>query len=328
MNYRTEVYHRQSELPPLPDVRFYHYAESFNWYKKISYYKPIMIVVFDAEDKPVATMFALVMRINRFLYGSAFKRCYVSQPPVFYDDSVSQIEVFDLLITRLLQEVKHKVLFIEFRHLGNATFGYKAFRENRFYSIKWINICNSLKRKKSPWDQLSRTRKNQINKALKRGVVAEELTSKEELPEIYKLLEKSRNWKIINRFPPYRYFENFFTHYIQNNKGKIVLVRFQNKIIGGAILGFENNKAYCLYYWGKTKRYKYLNPSVFAIWSAMDIARKDGFSYFDFMDSGYVNEKAGKPRFLLQFGGIQKATRRWYRFNWTILNFFANKIYD
>ena len=60
----------------------------------------------------------------------------------------------------------------------------------------------------------------------------------------------------------------------------------------------------------------------------MEAAINLGCERFDFMDSGFFNENAGKPRFLLQFGGIQKASRRWYRINWQWLNFFANKIYD
>ena len=138
-----------------------------------------------------------------------------------------------------------------------------------------------------------------------------------------------RGGKTTRRFPPYRYFENFFCHYVKNGKGKILLTRFQGKIIGGSILGFENKStAYCLYYWGKSKRHKLLYPTVFTLYSAMKMAEEQGFYFFDFMDVGFLHKRAGRSRFLLQFGGKERATRRWYRFNWGLLNFFANKIYD
>jgi len=60
----------------------------------------------------------------------------------------------------------------------------------------------------------------------------------------------------------------------------------------------------------------------------MKLAEEQGFSYFDFMDVGFLGKNTGRTRFLLQFGGKQRATRRWYRFNWSLLNFFANKIYE
>jgi lipid II:glycine glycyltransferase (peptidoglycan interpeptide bridge formation enzyme) len=185
-----------------------------------------------------------------------------------------------------------------------------------------------LQRKRKIWDQLSSTRKNQVNKARRKGVVLEELTSHDNLREIYKLIDKSNNWKMSNKFPPYQYFENFFNCYVLHGKGKILLSRHNEKIIGGIILGFEQKTVYVLYFWGKEKRYKTYHPTVFTIYSAMELAEKEGYEYFDFMDSGYLNINAGKPRFLLQFGGKPKSTRRWYRFNWGLLNFLAKKIYD
>lgn len=127
-----------------------------------------MLVAFDGE-KLVAALFAHIARINRIFRGKLFKRCFVSQQPTFFDDSCSQIDVFHALITHLVQEVKRKAFLIRYENLGNAIFGYKGFRENKFYSIKWINVRNSLQRKRKIWDQLSATRKNQVNKARRKG---------------------------------------------------------------------------------------------------------------------------------------------------------------
>lgn len=328
MKYNVKTFYRKEELPPMEESNFFHCASSFDWYSNSPTYIPFMLVAFDG-DKPVAALFAIIMRRNRFFRGSLFKRCFITQQPSFFNENLSQIDIFQDLITHLVKEVRHKVFLIRYDNLGNAIFGYKGFRENKFYSVKWINIRNSLQRKRKIWDQLSASRKNQVHKALKRGVMMEEFVAEENLPEIYKLIHDTNNKKISRRFPPYPYFENFFCHYVKKGKGKILLTRYQGKIIGGAILGFENNTTvYCLYYWGKSKRYKTLYPTIFTIYSAMKLAEEQGFHYFDFMDVGFLNKNAGRSRFLLQFGGKQRATRRWYRFNWGLLNFFANKIYD
>ncbi len=328
MNYSVKSYYRKEDLPLLKDVNFFHYTSSFDWYSNSPAYTPFMLVAFNG-DKPVAALFAIIMRINHFFKGSIFKRCFINQQPAFFDNNVSRIDLFQLLITHLVNEVKNKVFFIRYENLGNSIFGYKGFRKNRFYSIKCINVKNSLQRKRKIWDQLSATRKNQVNKAQKKNVVIEELTSKEHLPEIYKLIEDTNNKKITRRFPPYKYFENFFHYYVEKEKGKILLTRYNGKIIGGTILGFENKETvYCLYYWGKTKRYKTLYPTIFTIYSAMQKTEDEGFLFFDFMDVAFLNKNTGRARFLLQFGGKQTTTRRWYRFNWGLLNFFANKIYD
>ena len=328
MKYSVNIYYNKEDLPDIDDINFFHHSSSFDWYNSTPTYKPFMLVAFK-KAQPVAAMFAVIVRRNRFLRGSLFKRCFVSQQPSFFDETISKIDLFHVLISRLVDEVKNKVFLVRYDTLGSSIFGYKGFRKNRFYSIKWINVKNSLQRKRNIWDQLSNTRKNQVNKAIKKGVKIEEFTSEENLPEIYKLIEVTNNKKITHRFPPFKYFENFFHHYILKGKGKIILTRYQNKIIGGAVLGFEGNETvYCLYYWGKSKRYKNLYPTIFTLYSAMQLAEDNGFSFFDYMDVGFLNKNAGRSRFLLQFGGKQAATRRWYRYNWDLLNFFANKIYD
>ncbi|WP_294083268.1 peptidoglycan bridge formation glycyltransferase FemA/FemB family protein [Proteiniphilum sp. UBA5384] len=328
MGYNVKTYYRKEELPPMEEPNFFHSPSSFDWYGNSPTYTPLMLVAFK-DEVPVAAMFAVIVRINRFLKGKLFKRCFISQQPAFFEKDLSQIEIFDALISHLVKKVRNRVFVIRYEDLGNAIFGYKGFRENGFYSAKWINIRNSLQRKRNIWDQLSKTRKNQVNKAWKKGIEMEELTSEENLPEIYKLIRNTNNKKISRRFPPYQYFENFFRYYITKGKGKILLTRYQGKIIGGAILGFEKKETvYCLYDWGKSKRYRLLYPTIFTIYQAMKISEEKGFCYFDFMDVGFLNENTGRTRFLLQFGGKQRATRRWYRINWGLLNFFANRIYD
>jgi len=328
MAFSIKTYYHKEDLPPIEEVNFFHYPSSFDWYEHIPAYKPFMLVAFD-EEKPVAALFAILVRKNRLLRHSLFRRCIISQSPSFFGTDLPQIELFELLITSLVQEVKHKVFLIRYENLGNAIFGYKGFRENHFFSVKWINIRNSLQRRRKIWGQLFPSRKNQVNKALRKGVRMEEMLSDNDLPEIYQLIRDTNQKKISRRFPPYTYFENFFHHYVKKGKGKILLTRYQGKIIGGAILGFEKkNCVYCLYYWGKSKRYKLLYPTIFTLYNAMKQSEDEGFLYFDFMDVGFLNKNSGRSRFLLQFGGKQQATRRWYRLNWSLLNFFANRIYD
>ena len=328
MVYKVKTYYQKKNLPPIEEVQFFHFPSAFDWYGNIPIYQPLMLVTFENE-KPIAALFAVFVQTSKVIRHPLFKRCIISQQPSFFKKNLPQNQIFELMINHLVEEVKRKVFLIRYENLGNTTYGYKAFRENHFFSIKWINIRNSLQRKRKIRDQIFTSRKNQVNKALNKGLIVEELQSSNKLHEIYRLF-KNTNHKIIRRkFPPYTYFENFFRYYAKHGKGKILLTRYQGKIIGGAILGFEGNKSvYCLYYWGKAKRLKQLYPTVFTLYSAMKQAEEEGFQYFDFMDVGFINKNSGRSRFLLQFGGKQKATRRWYRLNPGLLNFFANRIYN
>jgi len=328
LTYRFKTYYRKEDLPPLDDINFFHFTSSFDWYDAIPAYTPLMIVGFDPNEKPVVALFAVIKRMNRLFAGSFFKRCFVQREPAFFCKEVQQIDLFHQLITHLVKEVEDKVFIIQYESLTNAVFGYKGFRENNFYYAKWISVRNSLQRKRKIWDQLTATRKNQINKAKKNGVTIEELEHEKDLPDIYEIIRKANFQKIHHRFPPFRYFENFYHHYIKTGKGKILVARYQREIIGGIVIGFENNTtAYCIYYWGKLKLYKFLHPTTIVIFSAMEMAEKEGYSYFDFLDTGFLSDVAGQTRFLLQFGGKKRATRQWYRINWRLINFIMKKFY-
>jgi len=327
MGYKLKTYYNKEDLPPLDDVNFCHYSSSFDLYEKVPCHRPLMIVAFD-DEKPVACMFALIKRLHHFLFGPLFKQCYVSQKPSFFSDDIPQEEIFHQLVKTLFQEVRRKVFFIQFRNLDDPIFGYKAFRDQGFYSTRWISIKNSLQRKRKIWDQLSSSRKNQVNKAKRKGVIVEELSSEEKLPEVYRCIKKERGSSFFRYFPPYQCLVNFYRHYVCQNKGKIFITKYGQKIIGGIILGFEKNKVYCLYYWRKKKKYKKLYPSVYSIWSALQFAENEGYLHFDFMDAGRIHKKKGKALFLLQFGGKQKATRRWNRFTSCLINVIANWIHN
>ncbi len=183
MNYKLKVYYNKEDLPHLDEVSFFHSTRTFDLYDNVAYYTPLMVVCFQ-DNEPIASLFAHIKRINRFLNTSIFKRCYVSQKPAYYKENLPEEDIFCHLLDTLTKELKHRVFYIEVRHLGDPIFGYKAFRDNSFFSTKWINIKNSLQRKRNIWNQLSRTRKNQVNRAERKGVYIEELTSKEELATI------------------------------------------------------------------------------------------------------------------------------------------------
>lgn len=327
MSVEIHIFTRKEEVPPLPDKVFSHFMASFDLYQSISSYQPMMVVAY-RDEKPVAAMFAYIMRINRFLYGSVFKRCYVSQQPAFFEENPDKEALMEEMLTALLNQVKWNVFFIEFRNLESTVFGYKSFRQHRFFSIKHINMRVEIEKNHPAWNELSARRRNRVTKAKRRGVKIEELTSPETLPLLYTYIEKTKNWRFTHHLPPYRYFENFYTHYVLQGKGKIFITKYQDKIIGGIIVGFENNKLISLYDWGHNNHYRLLHPSSFAIWHTIEYAEKNGFECVDFLESGYFNQKTGRIRSLLQFGGIEKATRRWYRFNWRVLNFLMRRIYN
>ena len=86
--------------------------------------------------------------------------------------------------------------------------------------------------------------------------------------------------------------------------GKILLVKIDNKIIGGiACVIMPDNTIYELYVCGLDKEYKDCSPSVMATFGAIEYGYKNGLKRFDFMGAGKPDENYGVRDFKEKFGG-------------------------
>lgn len=114
---------------------------------------------------------------------------------------------------------------------------------------------------------------------------------------------------------------------IKGKQGKIFIVKYKDKIIGGAVCIYSGSSAYLWFSGGMRKTYVPQYPGVLAIWKAFDEAYSHGFRHLEFMDVGLPFRKHGYRDFVLRFGGKQSSTRRWFRFKWTWINRIMIKLY-
>ena len=109
--------------------------------------------------------------------------------------------------------------------------------------------------------------------------------------------------------------------------GRIFIIRYKNKIIGGSVCLFSGEDAYLLFSCGMRKTYPLQFPGVLAVWGAMLYAREHGYAHFEFIEAGLPFKKYGFRDFMLRFGGKQMSSRRWFHVRWNWLNRLLIKIY-
>lgn len=327
MNIEVKIYFKIEELPSLPAEQYNACVDSLSLYEGIPYYKPFLLIAF-SEEKPVASLFSYIMRINRFFGGSFFKRCYINQAPSFFEENTDKEEIFKNLITEWYSFVKSRAFYLEVSNLESTTLGYGVFRKLHFISTKKINIKTQINQETPVWNKLSLRKRAQVLKSRRLGLTIDELSTDEELRILYNYFEKYNNWKFVHQLPPYKYFENFYHQMTVKNKGKIFLTVYKNKIIGGNIVSIKGDTITNLFDWSHSKRYSKLHPSTFSVWNLIEYGEKNGYKTIDFLESGHFNQKTGRVKKLINMGGIEKATRRWYRFNWNVINYFMSKMYN
>ena len=124
---------------------------------------------------------------------------------------------------------------------------------------------------------------------------------------------------------------NFFlqlvNEYPDKEIGRIYIIRYKGKIIGGSICVFSDGNAYLWFSAGLRKSYPRQYPGVLAVWAAIDYAYRHDYDHIEFMDVGLPFKQYGYRNFILRFGGIQYGTRRWFRFRWKWLNNLITRFY-
>ena len=151
--------------------------------------------------------------------------------------------------------------------------------------------------------------------------------SEEDVCALFTMLRQYYLPKVHRYFPDIRFFLSLISEPSRRELGKIFVVKYKGKVIGGSVCLFSGDCAYLLFSGGMRKSYAGLYPGVLAVWNAMLYAREQGYAHFEFIDAGLPFRRYGFRDFILRFGGKQLSSRRWFRVRWEWLNRLLIKIY-
>lgn len=148
--------------------------------------------------------------------------------------------------------------------------------------------------------QMSESRRRQIKKAIKSGVEITEAQTIEEITTFYNILFDLYQNKV--KTPLFSI--DFFTKFHTMGWGKYLLVKYNQKVIGGIMCPVLNkNTIYEWFVCGLDEEYRNQYPSVMATYAAIEYANTHGIAKFDFMGAGKPNEAYGVRDFKARFGG-------------------------
>ena len=326
MPLKLTTYYKGKDIPDLPGKNTFHSKELFLIYEATPGYTPLLIVATE-NGKPMARLLAAIRKAKRWLPSSLVKHCVVYSEGEGLDESLSTNkekaeEVFGEMLEHLTQEATRTCFLIEFRNLNNSMFGYRFFRNNNYFPVNWLRVRNSLHGMKNVEDRFSPSRIRQIKKGLKNGAKVEEAHTVEEIRDFSRMLHKVYSSRIRRYF-----FRHMNSMLIRGKQAKIFIVKYKEKIIGGAVCIYSEESAFLWFSGGMRKTYALQYPGILAVWKALEDAHQRGFRHMEFMDVGLPFRKHGYRDFVLRFGGKQSSTRRWFRVSWTWLNNLLVKFY-
>ena len=227
-----------------------------------------------------------------------------------------------MMLQMLAEKLGPKVFYMEVSHLSQKMLGYKLFRENRFFPVRWMSIHNSL-HSRAPEERISERKLRRINQAYERGIITDEVQSDADFEAFMRLL-RHHNWLKPKRYIPH---ENFFQGLRAHGYGRLFVTRYHDHIIGCSACVYSEGQAYLWYAAYRRKTYAFLHPKELTIWHAIKDAHSRGYEHIYFMDVGLPFRKNAFREFILRFGGKPVSTYRWFRFRWKWLNKLLSWLY-
>lgn len=324
---RIDIYTRSNELPTLAEGDFYHSAQMFRLIEKSSGSKPFMLVATE-EGKELAHLIIIKRRGVRLLppvvgfwytlYGTG------TYTPLCSDRE----EIFSRFIDKVgdMFDIRHS--YIEIIGIDDPRFAYKILSDNEFVPIRDHRIYISL-HSKAPAERLSKNHRTHIRKALERGATYGTATTAE-VDEALHLLKNYYRSKIRRPLPPTEFLRGMLIDEEGNatHNARLFTVKQRGKIIGCSICIYSGDQAFLAYSCGLRKSYPLHYPGLLSVWAAIEHAHKEGYSHIEFLESRTLaGIRSGYKNFLLNFGGKQVSTLRWYRFKWNFFNKILRAIY-
>ena len=323
MPVRLVTYNRSEDIPQLPGVDAFHSTEAFKIFEKTSGHKAMFIVAYE-DEKPIGKMLAVTRPLMRF--SSFWTRTTVYGVGEYFNTEMKHELIFREIVSYLTSIFSDSTTVLEFRNLREALFGYKYFRENGFFPVRWIRVVNSIHHTKlDKW--MSSIVKQHIESALAKGAVMEVAKTHEEVEDFFRMMKNFYSSKFNRFFPDISFFKSILSNDSDKLLGKIFLVKYNDRIIGGSVCVFSGENVYLLFSAGLRKSFPTLYPGTLAIWKAMLYSRKQGYRHLEFINAGLPFHKFGYRDFILKFGGMQLGSRRWFRLKYPLLNRILIKLY-
>lgn len=318
----TRIYTSGDQLPHgLYEANIFHSPQLFALAEATPRHKPYLITVETAAGEVRAQMLALVRFRSSWLPPYLYRHCRILGEGVYASDEDKEA-LLGMMLQTLAEKLVPKVFYIELSHLSQKMLGYKLFRENRFFPVRWMSIHNSL-HSRAPEERISERKLRRINQAYERGIITDEVQSDADFEAFMRLL-RHHNWLKPKRYIPH---ENFFQGLRAHGYGRLFVTRYHDHIIGCSACVYSEGQAYLWYAAYRRKTYAFLHPKELTIWHAIKDAHSRGYEHIYFMDVGLPFRKNAFREFILRFGGKPVSTYRWFRFRWKWLNKLLSWLY-
>ena len=236
------------------------------------------------------------------------RRAIVNAGPLLSESCTP--EELGSLLDLCVKKLRGKAIYLEFRNFYDYSdvcpvFESRGFEYRPHYDF-WVDTSSP----EIVESKMGKNRRRYIRQSFREGVVLDENPSEERIAEYYTLLERLYRTKVKTPLFPLPFFLNLS----KTGFGRIILVIFQEKVVGGVVLASGDGAVYEWFVCGEDGIYNHVYPSSVATRAGMDFAVHNSFQCFDMMGAGAPGDGGyGVRDFKAEFGGELKEFGRFVK---------------
>lgn len=226
------------------------------------------------------------------------RRAIINGGPMLADD-ITANELSELL-TKCKQQLKRKVIYIEIRNFEDYSEYKECFSRCGFRYVPHYNFHVDTSSTEMVEANMGKSRKRDVKTSLRDGASIVDAPTLDNVKDLYKVLEHLYRTKVKTPLFPFSFFEEMY----RSSFGRFLLVKYDDRIIGGTVCACGENVMYEWFACGEDGVYKNIYPSTLATYAGIRYAAENGYSRFDMMGAGAPNDGGyGVRDFKAKFGG-------------------------
>ena len=322
---QIKLYTNSKDLPQLLPGNIQHTALMFRALEESRHAKPYIFVAYENE-KELAHLIIIEKRNTLLGIPLPGKHYKIYGEGCYREDCRNREEIYSRFIEEFFKIIDTTHCYTEIKTIEDPRFAYSTLSRRHFIPVRDHRIYISL-HSKAPEERLSKRYHSHIRKAQERGASYRTATTSEEIEKALHLLKNYYRSKVRRPSPNISILKKLLTDEGLSN-ARLFIVEYRGKMIGCSLCTYDKQRAYLAYSCGLRKSHPTLYPGIVAAWAAIEDAHRNGYAHIEFLESRTLaGIRSGYKNFLLNFGGKQVSTLRWYRFGWNFLNKILRRIY-
>lgn len=277
---------------------YFQTKECYDFYESLSFFKPFIVGVTEGNNL-TGLVVGYIQKDGGRLKQYLSRRAIINGGPLLAENISN--EALGKLLKGVLKKLKGKAIYVESRNFSDYSKYKDVFLCCGFNYNEHLNFHIDTTTEELVEKNLGKSRKRDIKVSFRDGASVVENPTIENVREFHNILEELYKSKVKTPSYPWEFFDNLY----HTNSSKFLLVRYQNKIIGGTCCVCL--KGHAVYEWfacGEDGVYKNIYPSTIATYAGIKFASQNGYRLFDMMGAGKPQEGYGVRDFKAKFGGV------------------------